>query len=257
MVAVALTLASLGPWSAQAVSRRDQSERLRAALTDAGLLRDGRLTRALFPAGRQPTRTTLLPATKFEAVNGTLNYLFRTHGPGAVSRVMGAPVDRYEYGDRIMTALAVGRGCERGEVRNVSATLPGGTPLPAAAGTLYELSGQENADTTAVTGLRMRVAGSTATVERVGNWRARVDLAPIMRRVLAQQTSECSSNGSRLVLDGREARIPLVDEGGTARGELIVTSAGFTNFVSDAGAGEPRTGPMRVERVSGLAILRD
>ncbi|HYW05755.1 MAG TPA: DUF4153 domain-containing protein [Longimicrobium sp.] len=255
-LAVALTLASLGPWSAQAVSRRDQSGRLRVALTDAGLLRGGRLTRALLPPKTEPARRITLPAERYDAVSGSLEYLYRAHGSAAVSRVMGASVDGYGWPQAVLTSLAVARGCAREGVRELGASLPDSVPIPIAAGVLHRIATGPAGDTTR--GLRATRAGTTVTVERAGMWSARVDVAPILRQLDARNPGACweEYGRGRADLAPATARFPLVDQAGRARGELIVSSVHFTN--SRVGAGRaPRTGPMRLERLDGMVLLHE
>lgn len=255
-LAVALTLASLGPWSAQAVSRRDQSGRLRAALTEAGLLRDGRLTRALLPPRTEPARRTTLPAERYRAVSGSLEYLYRAHGPATVTRVMGAPVAAYDGAGGVLAALAVAEGCATDGVRRLAGSLADTASLPVAAGVLYRISADEAADTTRA--LRATLAGTAVTVEQAGRWRARADLTPILRQLDARHPGACveeyGNAAGKLAI--ANVRFSLFDQAGRPRGELIVTSAGFTNSVAVARA-KPRTGPMRLDGLEGLVLLRE
>ena len=82
LCAVAL-LTTMGPWSAYAVSRRSQMNRLDGLLEKNGMGRAGDPT---------PARGTV-PVEDRREMSAVFHYLAKTHGPEAVGRVFGLPGD--------------------------------------------------------------------------------------------------------------------------------------------------------------------
>ena len=258
LLAAALLAGSVGPWSAQAVSRRDQSARLRSALADAGLMRGGRLVRPLLPPKAGPTERVTLAPDRYERVTGSLRYLFRTHGPRAAARVMGADLRAYEYGEEVIQALAIREGCRVQHQVVVWGELPEAAPMRVRGGTLYNVHSREMG---APPGTELVVAvpitlGTTAARLELGGLRARAELAPLVARIRARPLEECegtSTGHTTLAVD--DARVSLVDEQGRARGELIVMRIGYGSTSSDT-TGRPLP-PLRLMQVQGLAVVWD
>jgi hypothetical protein len=255
VLAAALVLGSVGPWSAQAVSRRDQSARLRAALVEAGMMRGGRLVRPLVPP-RQSVRTfTTIPAEQYKRVTGALTYLYDAHGPAAAGRVLGTDVRGYEHGWTIAGALGVRAGCDRRATRSFHGWLPRGTPIPAGGGTVYLVDSDRPAQS-ARTGPELRLDGSavTVTVPGASPWTARADLARLAPVLRARNDGDCEGLASSATLELPEARFPLTDAAGRTRGELVVLTV---NFGSVRAAAPPGTdAPMVLSRVDGMLIAR-
>lgn len=256
VLAAALLLGSVGPWSAQAVSRRDQTARLRSALTRAGMMRDGRLLRPLLPPGKYSRTPTTIPDDQYAHVSGALGYLYDSHGAAAASRALGTDVARYDNGVNAVSALGLRAGCGRDFTGMHFGTLPAGTPIAANGGTVFVVStdewrrgGDPPADAAGI-----KVEGTTATVTRGGPapWSARADLAPLARIMVRHRASVCDGPSQNAVFTHANARVPLLDAQGQSRGELVVTSMRY-----GISGSEPRNSKvMRVEGLDGVVIAR-
>ncbi len=257
LLGAVLLVSSVGPWSAQAVSRRDQSARLRSALAEAGVTRGGRLVRPLLPPKAASARRVTLPPERYGRITGSLEYLFRAHGPEVAGRAMGAKLRGYEYPEEVIQALAIREGC-RVPYRVASwGDLPDDAPIPLRRGTLYRVySPEAGAPATAIRGgTRIALEAQAARVE-IGGWRARADLAPLVRRIWTSPLEECEGTSTEnTALTPAEARVSLTDARGRPRGELIVTRIGYGSMSTDT-AGRP-VQPLRLIQVQGLAVVWD
>lgn len=256
VLAAALLLGSVGPWSAQAVSRRDQTARLRTALTEAGMMRGGRLVRPLLPPG-QPSRTpATLPDDQYANVSGALRYLYDAHGAAAAGRALGTSVARYENGWQAVSALAIRGGCRRDSTGMYIGSLPGGAPIPTSGGTLYLVSTDpwRRDGNPAAGAVDIAVEGTTATVTRRGPtpWSARADLAPLARILVESRSAECDGAAQNAVLTLQNARVPLLDAQGRALGELVVTSMRYGGSSPDPA----NTKAMKVQGLDAVVIAR-
>ena len=258
VLAAALLLGSVGPWSAQAVSRRDQGARLRAALTAAGLMRDGRLTRALLPPGRSSVARDTVATGQYERIAGALTYLYDAHGARRTARVLGTEVGSYENGWQLLAALGIREGCRRQPTRTYFGTLPPGTPIPEAQGTLYPVMASDpalrgasapGAPTLTLHGTRVQVA-----IAGAAPWTGHAELAALTRALVTRTPGACGEPQGPILLAAGEARVPIVDTGGRTRGTLVVTSVSYGNQTREA-LGRNPPGPMRLERVEGILIV--
>ncbi len=239
------------------MSRRDQTARLRSALTQAGMMRGGRLVRPLLPPGKHSRTPAMLPGDQYANVSGALTYLYDSHGAAAAGRALGTSVARYENGWQAVTALAIRGGCRRDTRGMYFGSLPGGTPIAAPGGTVYLVSTDRwrRGGNAAPHAADMKVEGTTVVVTRGGAapWSARADLAPLARIVVAQGTAACDGPSQGAVLTPASARAPLLDAQGRRRGELVVTSMRYGNSGSD-----PRNGKtVKVEGLDAVVIARD
>ena len=257
-----LLLSAVGPWSASAVSRRDQTARLRAALEEAGLLRGGVVPLRRWAELPDSLRREV-PRSVYDRVQGGVTYLSQSHGNDALRPLFPHLPDSVA-GWSAVQALGIRPGCEeRPEGRGyANASLAPGTPVPGVAGgTLYEASAHQHgvvADTTAAVRLRMdarelRVTGGAGAEA----WTARVDLGPLVARLLSGSAA-CGGSPDRAErLQPGEVLRELVDERGRPRGQLILTMVA----VSDAApAGGRTTEPARpapaLQAVEALVVLR-
>jgi hypothetical protein len=255
VLAAALLLGVVGPWSAQAVSRRDQSARLRAALAEAGMTRGGRLVRPLLPQGKTSPRPTTLPAAQYAGIAGALSYLYDAHGAEVASRALGANVGVYDSGWQAVAALAINEGCRRDvTTETYYGSLPIGTPIATAGGTVFLVStdrwvrGGNRAPGTA----ELEPHATAVTFHRGGaaSWSARAELAPLTR-LLTANGADCLGPITNVQLAPENARIPLLDARGRSRGELVVTSMTYGS------PGASSKGAMKLERVEGMVIARE
>ena len=253
VLAAALFLGVVGPWSAQAVSRRDQSARLRAALAEAGMTRGGRLVRPLLPQGKASPAPATLPTEQYRSISGAIRYLYDAHGAEVASRALGADVGVYDSGWQAVAALAINEGCRRDlTTETYYGSLPTGTPIPTGGGTVFLVS----TDRWVRGGNRARgtaelVPQGTAVIFNRGGpaaWSARAELAPLTR-LLTANGADCQGPMTNVVIAPEQARVPLLGARGRPRGELVVTSMSY---------GSPGSGrAMRLERVEGMVIARE
>ncbi|HEX8830235.1 MAG TPA: hypothetical protein VF705_03665, partial [Longimicrobium sp.] len=131
------------------------------------------------------------------------------------------------------------------------------TGIPVQAGTAYMIS-SETADPTRVRApgeILVEAQGSAVTLA-MGGGRFRADLAPLLRALSAGAPGACGDQpAGNTALALSDARVPLLDAAGSPRGELVVTTVSFGNMRTDS-AGQATPGPMRVERVGGMAVVR-
>ncbi|HEX5520692.1 MAG TPA: DUF4153 domain-containing protein, partial [Longimicrobiaceae bacterium] len=137
VLAAVLLLSAVGPWSAPAVSRRDQQARLRSGLAEAGLLgADGRLD--ALPDSTAPAR--VVPKALYDRISGSATYLYRAHGPGALAPIV-PEVKRFDNGWALVRGLRLEAGCEPEQVQYATAALPDTAGIPdLPVGTLYRLN---------------------------------------------------------------------------------------------------------------------
>ncbi|HEY0152577.1 MAG TPA: DUF4153 domain-containing protein [Longimicrobium sp.] len=256
VLAAALLLGSVGPWSAQAVSRRDQSARLRAALVDAGLLRGGRLVRPLLPPHQTAKTFTTLTAEQHARVTGTLAYLYDSHGAAATGRVLGTRLRGYKTGWGVVNALSVRAGCDRTAARSFHGFLPRGIPIPTGGGTVYLVNSDHLAGS-APTAPALTLEGNAVvvTVPGASPWTARAELGPLAPVLRERGAGNCEVLAGSADLELPEARIPLTDATGRARGELVVLTVNFNDGGREGTPREPNA-PLRLSRVEAMLIAR-
>lgn len=211
--AAVLLLSALGPWSAPAVSRRDQTARLRAALSEARV--DPR---------RLPRDTVTVDSALYVRINSGAAYLVEAHGTGALRTVVPA-ADSTRGTWRIAETMGIRGGCRPS--RPVFATVAwDGGAAGVMGGTVQQVS-MHGPDTIARrmggATLRLWLQGEGVGVD-AGGWRASADLAPL-RRTLETGVG-CEPEG-RATFSAADALVPLRDASGAVRGQLLVTSLGF------------------------------
>jgi hypothetical protein len=208
--AAVLLLSALGPWSAPAVSRRDQTARLRAALREAGV--DPR---------RPPRDTVTVDSAVFQRITSGARYLADVHGAGALRAVVPAVPDTTPW--RIAEVLRIRGGCGPGPVLLGEIGWEGGVP-GVMGGTLYEVALMDTAAQQVQVGgaaMRIQLRGDALVVEAPG-WRGEVDLSGV-RRALQARSARCGEWDRPMPrLSASEALLPLRDAAGTQRGQVVV-----------------------------------
>lgn len=242
--AAALLLSALGPWSAPAVSRRDQAARLRAELRAAGV-----------DPARLPADSVRVDSAAYERMESGARYLLDAHGIAALRTVIPALPDTtrsvWGMGERLglhrtgcgpaawrMSDLAWG-GRRAGGMMGGSVGA-----IDVAAGAPREVPG---------TGLRASLAGDRLRVEGDG-WSAAADLAPL--RMRAQGTDGCLPAPDRGAVGQHapgDALLTLRDASGAARAQVLVTN--YAVGRPDPSAPEGGVGEVHVREVRGLLIL--
>jgi hypothetical protein len=235
-----LLASAIGPWSAPAVSRRDQLGRLRAALAQAGLLRDGRVTGLPETGIAIPPRAhgRVIPQATYERLTGALHYLVDAHGPESVAGII-PQAPRFKTSYALSAALPVRPGCARGNVRNLAAALPGNAGVPGLrGGTLFRLRTIEPAvaDTVAAPGRLVAAVQGNAVRLRQGSaagWQMRVDVSPLVARLQALPATcepaaavyvpEDGGMQADVRLTAAEALRPVLDGAGREVGQAILT----------------------------------
>lgn len=213
--AAVLLLSALGPWSGPAVSRRDQTARLRAEFRRAGI--DPR---------RLPGDTVRVDSAAYARIASGTRYLAQTHGIGALRAVVPALPDTTRATWEVVDRLGVRQGCRPTDWATADlswndgiAGLMGGTMAP-----LTILESSPGAQTVGGARLRLALADDRLRVEGDG-WRAHADLRPLLRLMQARPDA-CEpgwKRGSAPALLPRDALLPVRDASGVVRAQVVVT----------------------------------
>jgi hypothetical protein len=100
------------------------------------------------------------------------------------------------------------------------------------------------------------VQGSAVALT-IGGERYRAELAPLLRTLTVRTPGGCDDHSrASTALTLADARVPLMDAAGSRRGELVVTMVTFGNMRPHSAGKLVPAGPMKLERVAGLAIIR-
>ena len=279
VLGAALLLASVGPWSATAVSRRSQQALLREGLRQAGLLTGGGVVK-LRPAPRPPTDSVVVPPAPmvsreipppaeppgrlvakevFDRIRGSTRYLYDAHGPESLEGIFGEDVARYGSGWTLAEAIPIRAGCDPREERYVPLALAGDSAVRVPAGMLYHFEAvRRDPPLPRPTGtpepLRVEIEGGGLIAHFGGAtpWTGRSDLRRLLAGVEARAARECDETGGApgWNLSADEARFPLVGPDGRPRGELIVQSASIRRPKGS------RPG-LLLESASGLLIVKE
>lgn len=235
--AAVLLLSALGPWSAPAVSRRDQTARLRAAFREARV--DPR---------RLPRDTVTVDSTLYARINSGAAYLTEAHGIGALRKVVPTLPDSTRATWRIAEQLGIRGGCRPSRPLFATVAWEGGA-AGVMGGTVQQVS-LHGLDTIAVrmggATLRLWLQGEVVGVD-AGGWRASADLAPLRRTL--ETGVECETEG-RATFSAADALLPLRDASGAVRGQLLVTGMGLIPEPGTPGPVTPGFGS-----VDGLVVL--
>ncbi len=236
-MAVTAALAAIGPWSATAVSRESQLDRLRSGLRAAGLTPEQARTRLKGGAD-----TLRVDSAAYSTITGSARYLYQSHGPASLRPVLGEVPDTVKHGWDVARALRIMQACApQGQL-----TVDGardwrpGVPLPVG-GRLYQVGGAVHEDgpvppppTRDRTGppvptTFLRIDGDSATVRLPGGaGEAGVDLRPLRASLLAAARRTCDSpNFASVHFGGGSGVFPLRDAAGRDVGRLVVTALRF------------------------------
>jgi hypothetical protein len=211
VLAAVLLIASVGPWGATSVSKRDQTARLRAALAEADV-----------DARRLPGDTMTVDSTAYERIQDGARYLAETHGIGALQEVVPALPDTTRAVWAMGEVLGLKRACRPAE--RAVATIDWRSGVPGlGGGTVWEVEAGRHRSR-APAGVRLRIAGERLVADGEG-WRAEGSLA-----ALAGSFGAAEQCGVRPVSAGRfrggEALVVLRGADGLVRAQLIVTRIG-------------------------------
>jgi hypothetical protein len=258
VLAAVLLISAIGPWSAPAVSRRDQLGRLRAALAGAGLLRGGRLDLPAYrPKAPHAGATRLVPAATYDRVRDIVDYLGREHGTASLAGVI-AHAGTYPGGWALAESLPLRRGCSEQEERARSAELAGGVP-GIQGGTWYPLrraTAAEMDTTRSPTAVLARTESTTLRLKLPGpgGWETRLELGGLVAR-LSTPGAECDAPdgntfGQGAGLTAVDALRPLADAAGRPLGQLVLTSVAVRDSVRGG-----RRFAAGLERVEGWVVV--
>lgn len=212
VLATVLLVASVGPWSAPGVSKRDQTARLRAAFAEAGV--DPRTLSA---------DTARVDSAAYERIGGIARYLVQAHGPVALRAVVPAMPDTTRGVWEMGAMLGLRRECVPGE--RVYSTLDWSAGVPGVVGgTVWEVEAGTRRSR-GPEGVRLRIAGERVVAEGDG-WRAEGSLEPLAARLGADAVCGTPPMREDRRLRGEEALIELRDAAGTLRAQLVVTRIG-------------------------------
>jgi Domain of unknown function (DUF4153) len=243
-----LLLGAVGPWSAPALSRRDQTARLRGALADA----------RVDPRRLGGGDTLLVDSAAYERIDGGARYLVQAHGVRALRRVLPNVPDTmhavYGTGER----LGLRRAC--GTSEGVRMDLPRATGVPGVlGGTVVQVQMSDVRPLELPLGagrLRLTLAGDRVSASGAG-WTAAGDLAHLPRRL---QAGNAVCGVERLVtapeatLTAADALVPLRDAQGAVRAQLLVVNAGVGGPASRKGQPAQLPG-VHVRDLEGWLIL--
>ena len=257
VMAATLLLAAIGPWGALAVSKRDQTARLRAALAEAKV--DPR---------RIPGDTVTLDTLLYARIDGGARYLLQAHGRRALTAVVPRLPQKVEEW-RMASELGFRRGCGRDEAWHPTAVqwrggvpgVMGGVMVPVSAD-----DGQATRVDVQGTAHRVTLAGERFVVEGAG-WRAEASLAGLRGQAVAARKGDCDAwMHPPPELPPSAAVVPLPDAGGRVRAQLLLESitvggprlSGGTAQVGDTATVVERTPPTpgtAVRQVRGYLIV--
>lgn len=211
--AAVLLLSALGPWSAPALSRRDQTQRLRAELRRAGI--DPR---------RLPADSVTVDSAAYARIGSGAAYLLDAHGIGALQAVIPALPDTTRSVWQMAQVLGIRRGC-RPEA-SATAELAWGAGVRVRGGTMTPLDAAEVRPRAVVAGtpLRATLAKDRLRLEGAG-WSADADLEPLRSKLQGRPDAclEAGTYTAQAQLAPGDAVLPLRDAGGAVRGEVVVT----------------------------------
>jgi hypothetical protein len=240
--AAALLLSALGPWSAPAVSRRDQTARLRTAFREAGI------------DPRNLSRDTVtVDSALFARIGSGARYLVDAHGIRALQAVVPSLPDstRATYG--MTAALRIRGGCSAGRLVFADLAWEGGVPvIGGAAHEVTLMEGDSLAVAIGVVRLRVWLDGDRL-VAATPAWRAAADLSAA-RRSLEPRSVECDAEweGRPTPLAPAQAVLAVRDSAGALMGQLLVTHLGV-------GGPQPGKRPsppgIRVRSLRGLLVI--
>ncbi len=213
VMATALVLAAIGPWGALAVSKRNQTARLRSALAEARI--DPR---------RLPVDTVTLDSALYQRVEGSTRYLLEAHGRQALMAVVPALPDSVNPW-QVARTLGLRRGCGRDEAWHAAPIRwEGGIP-GVMGGVIVPVSAEDGLATQIEaqgTAYRLTLAGERFAVEG-GGWRAAVSLAGVRHQAMARRTSDCDAwMGPQAELPSSVALVPVADARGQVRAQLLM-----------------------------------
>lgn len=241
--AAVLLLSALGPWSAPSVSRRDQTQRLRAELRRSGI--DPRTL---------PGKGVRVDSAGYERIGSGARYLVEAHGIGALQAVIPAVPDTtrsvWVMGERLGLVL---RDCGPRDWAAAELAWEGQAVPGVMGGSLSEVHlvvGTPPAVPAA--GVRATLAGDRVRVES-GGWRAEADLEPFRARlwVRPEVCTPYSSRGTALA--PRDALLTLRDASGAARAQLLVTRIAMGLPTERAARADPPG--VQVREVHGFLVI--
>ncbi len=244
VLAAVLLASALGPWSAPAVSRRDQTARLRAEFRRANV--DPR---------RLPGDTVRVDSAAHARIGSAARYLVGAHGIGALQAVVPGLPDSTRAVWNLADRMGVTETCGLADWATAELAWDGGV-AGVMGGTMAALEVRESVpDSLSAAGRSVRVslADDRLRVDADG-LRAEADLRPLRER-MAVRPDACAPErfqGPRPSLAARDALVPLRDAAGAVRGQLLVT------FYA-AGGPAPRTAHpqpgVHVRHLRGYVIL--
>jgi cytochrome bd-type quinol oxidase subunit 2 len=240
--AVAL-LSAVGPWSAPALSRRDQAERLRTEFR-----------RARIDPRRLPADSVTVDSAAYQRIASGAQYLLNAHGIGALQAVIPALPDTtrsvWEMGEK----LGLRPGCRPGAW--VSSDLVWGPGVRVPAGTMVPLEIDEVRPRAAVVaGIRATIVNDRLRVEG-GGWSAEGDLVPL-RRMLEARPGACLPAWERGAAGQHapaNALVEIRDAAGGVRAHAVVTH--YRVSAPETRAAGPQQAGVHVRELRGFLVVR-
>ncbi|HSK21048.1 MAG TPA: DUF4153 domain-containing protein [Longimicrobiales bacterium] len=250
VLAGALLLSAVGPWSALSISRRSQEGRLTTALADVGIAAEA--VGADAAAATDADSSRIVPATAYEQIRESARYLALHFGPDALPASLAAFAD--EQPGRVDYAARLGLKPDALPARDglaIGGTLGRGAPLEIGGGTAYRISwtrgplgddrpeGVVAPDDRSVVGVALREGMRLELL--VDSRLLMADLAPLLREL--ERTADPRGLDR---LPQEHALVPLADAAGNRAGDLVVWSLR---------ASADSTG-WRLQRAEALAVVQ-
>ena len=220
VLGAALALAAFGPWSVQAIARRDQQDRLRTAL------REARVDARQLP--RDTTRR-IVPRQVYDRINSTGQYLESHFGEAALTQVVNAGAGLSARGWSLADALGLAPALDASvAAMPMHGSLSAHARVQTSGGTLYRVQAPST---------NVRVQGRDLLFD-YGTQPLRVNVDPILQHVQPVRT--------RPVRGLPAVPFPALDAAGQMRGELVIFEAMF----------EQTPDSLRVLRLEGVLLVR-
>lgn len=220
LLGISFALAAAGPWSVLALARRDQQQRLRAALHEA------QVDPTALIAG-DTTRLRTVPRDVYDRINDVGWYLYHHFGPDALPAAV--PPDMMDRGRGLADYLALAPAAGADSLPAfVHASLPTNVAVRTGQGTVYRVH---------IMNRPMQAMREPLVLDVAGGLQVRID------SVLPRPSySRERPRGQRLAA----VALPVTDARGTRRGELIVFEASV----------QQRRDSMQIQQLDGVVILR-
>lgn len=220
-------ISAIGPWSATAVSRRDQTARLR------GEFHEARIDPRSLPAD-----SVWVDSASLRRIDSGIRYLVEAHGVAALKKVIPAAPDSLRPAWRVAERLGLRGHCQPSWHVLADVDWEGGVG-GMTGGTVQQVLMRQR-DTASV---RMGAARVTLAMDRervrvaADGWTGTADLAAVVRALVARAVA-CDPvlHERQPQIPAAQALLPVRDASGAVRAQLLVTHVAIDADTDSAGA---------------------